>query len=179
MPPDDHAGDAWIVLSWASVALFLVVAVPAAAGVSAFDDLAVGVPLALFLLGVVLMLWSYVAGLARTTRGDNIVVTNLYFLAGSAPRRVQLHLFGALGASIAAAAVIAAWNPAGVLVPILPLGINGMWAVRHGTFPPRPVRDDTARGRARSPGSASSAPSSIGPGAQGAPGRRRGGRPGQ
>jgi hypothetical protein len=125
------------------------------------------------------MLWSYFAGLARTTRGDNIVVTNLYFLAGSAPRRVQLHLFGALGASIAAAAVIAAWNPAGVLVPILPLGINGMWAVRHGTFPPRPVRDDTARGRARSPGSASSAPSSLGPGAQGTPGRRRGGRPGQ
>jgi hypothetical protein len=143
--------------------VFVVVAVPAALGVSAFDDVAAWVPFGLFLAGFVVMVWAYVAGLARTTRGDNVVVSNLYFLAGSAPPRVLRHLYGALGASIVAAAALAAWNPAAVLVPILPLGLNGLWAVRHGTFPPRPARDGA--GRARQPASAAE--------------RRRGGRPGQ
>lgn len=145
VPADTHAGDRILLASWASVVLFVVAAVPAAAGVSALDGVAVGVPFALFLAGTVLMVWSFLAGLARTTRGDNVVVSNLYLLGGSAPRRVQIHLFGALGASVAAAAVLAAFNPAAVLVPILPLGFNGLWAARHGTFPPRPVRGDTSR----------------------------------
>jgi hypothetical protein len=138
-PPDTHEGDRILVVSWASVALFVLAAVPAAAGVSALDGVAVGVPFGLFLLGTGIMVWSFLLGLARTARGDNVVVSNLYLLAGSAPRRVQAHLFGALGASIAAAAAFAAANPAVVLVPILPLGLNGLWAARHGTFPPRPA----------------------------------------
>jgi uncharacterized membrane protein YtjA (UPF0391 family) len=160
--PDAHAGDGIILLSWASVALFVIATVPAAFGVSALDGVAVGVPFALFLVGTGIMVWSFVLGLARTTRGDNVVVANLYLLAGSAPRRVQAHLFGALTASIIAAAALAAWNPAVVLVPILPLGLNGLWAVRHGTFPPRPARGDGGRERALSPAE-----------------RNRGGRPGQ
>jgi hypothetical protein len=149
-------------VSWASVALFVLAAVPAAAGVSALDGVAVGVPFALFLIGTVIMAWSFVLGLSRTTRGDNVVVSNLYFLAGSAPRRVQVHLFGALAASIVAAAALAALNPAVVLVPILPLGLSGLWAARHGTFPPRPASAQPSRGVTASAGEG-----------------RRGGRPGQ
>jgi hypothetical protein len=127
------------------VALFVLAAVPAAAGVSALDGVAVGVPFALFILGTGIMVWSFLLGLARTTRGDNVVVSNLYLLTGSTPRRVQVHLFGALAASVAAAAALAAFNPAVVLVPILPLGLNGLWAARHGTFPPRPARRESRR----------------------------------
>ena len=36
------------------------------------------------------------------------------------------------------AAGTAAWEPFGVLVPMLPIGLAGIWAARHGTFPPRP-----------------------------------------
>ncbi|MBV8951584.1 MAG: hypothetical protein JOZ99_11960, partial [Actinobacteria bacterium] len=54
-PPDTHAGDGIIVASWVSVAFFVVAAVPSAAGVSALDGVAVGVPFALFLIGTVLM----------------------------------------------------------------------------------------------------------------------------
>jgi len=38
--------------------------------------------------------------------------------------------------AIAAATVVA--EPFGVLVPMLPPGLAGMWAARHGQFPPRP-----------------------------------------
>ncbi len=144
-PPDTHAGDRIILASWVSIALFVLATVPSAAGVSALDGVAVGVPFALFLAGTALMVWSFLAGLARTARGDNVVVSNLYLLAGSAPRRVQAHLFGSLGASLVGACALAAFNPAVVLVPILPLGFNGLWAVRHGTFPPRPARGDPSR----------------------------------
>ncbi len=141
-PTDDHSGDRILLAAWLSVGLFVLATVPAAAGMSALDGVAVGVPLALFLVGTGLMLWSFVAGLARTTRGDNVVVSNLYLLAGSAPRRVQAHLFGALAATVVVACALAAFNPAVVLVPILPLGLNGLWAARHGTFPPRPARPE-------------------------------------
>jgi hypothetical protein len=151
-PADTHAGDRILVASWASVGLFVLASVPAAAGASALDGVAVGVPFALFILGTVIMVWSFLLGLARTTRGDNVVVSNLYLLAGSAPRRVQRHLFGALTASIVAAAALAAFNPAVVLVPILPLGLNGLWTARYGTFPPRPARNEPGRTLAASTG---------------------------
>jgi hypothetical protein len=144
------------------VVVFAIVAIPAAVGLSAFDDAAVVVALVLFAIGLGVWFWSFAVAVARTTRGDNVVVSNLYFLAGSAPRRVQSHLFGALAASIAVAAGTAASNPFGVLVPMLPLGFNGLWAARHGVFPPRPVRDERRRRETVA-----------------SPGRRRGGRPGE
>jgi hypothetical protein len=32
----------------------------------------------------------------------------------------------------------AASEPFGVLVPMLPIGLAGVWAARYGVFPPRP-----------------------------------------
>ncbi|GIU89742.1 MAG: hypothetical protein KatS3mg010_0841 [Acidimicrobiia bacterium] len=132
-----------VVASWASVALFALVAIPDALGVDAFDGASVAVAAVQFLVS--LPVWLYAFGLAvvRSARGDDIAVASLFFLSGSAPRDVRRHLLGAVLASIALATATAAANPAGVLVPMLPLGLAGCWAARHGVFPPR--RDRPAR----------------------------------
>jgi len=123
--------------SWATDGLFAVTAVPAALGVDGLDDTAVAVALGFFAVSI--PVWVYAFGLAvvRTTRGDDVVVASLFFLQGSAPRRVQLELLGALGACVLVAAATGAANPFGVLVPMLPLGLIGLWGARHGTYPPR------------------------------------------
>ena len=123
--------------SWVTVAGFATTALPAAFGVDALDDAAVGVALGLFAVSIPVWLWAFGSAVMRTTRGDDVVVASLFFLQGSAPRRARVHLYGALVASLVVAAVTAAANPFGVLVPMLPLGFMGLWAARHGTFPPR------------------------------------------
>lgn len=123
--------------SWAADGLFAVTAVPAALGVDLLDGAAVAVALGLFAVSI--PVWAYAFGLAvaRTARGDDVVVASLFFLQGSAPRRVQLELLGALGACVLVAAATGAANPFGVLVPMLPFGLIGLWGARHGTYPPR------------------------------------------
>ncbi|GIU88088.1 MAG: hypothetical protein KatS3mg009_2603 [Acidimicrobiia bacterium] len=130
-------GRAVVAASWASVALFAAVAVPDALGAGAFDAASVAVSAGAFFVS--LPAWAYAFGLAivRSARGDDIAVANLFFLSGSAPPRERRHLLGAVGASVVVAAATAAANPAAVLVPMLPLGLAGCWAARHGTFPPR------------------------------------------
>jgi hypothetical protein len=144
-------GGAIVWSSWAADGVFVVSAVPAAIGVDAFDDLAVGVALVLFALSIPVWVYAFARAIARTTRGDDIVVASLFFLQGSAPRRVQVHLLAALGVSIVVAAATGAANPFGVLVPMLPLGLAGLWGARHGTYPPRRVPDRDGR-RARAQG---------------------------
>jgi hypothetical protein len=41
-------------------------------------------------------------------------------------------------ACVAVTAGTVAWEPFGVLVPMLPISLAGVWAARYGTFPPRP-----------------------------------------
>jgi hypothetical protein len=128
-----------IVASWVGDALFLVTAVPAALGASSFDEAAVAVTLVLFFLSLVVWAWAFAVAVARSAQGDNIAVANLFGTIGGAPRAVLVHLFGALVVCVLIAAGTAVANPFGVLVPMLPLGFVGLWAARHGTFPPRPV----------------------------------------
>jgi hypothetical protein len=144
-------GGAIVWSSWAVNAAFVVTAVPAAVGVDAFDDLAVGVALALFAISIPVWIYAFARAVARTTHGDDIVVASLFFLQGSAPRRVQVHLLGAVGVSIVVAVATGAANPFGVLVPMLPLGLVGLWGARHGTYPPRRVPEGDGR-RARAHG---------------------------
>ena len=75
----------------------------------------------------------------RSSRGDDIAVASLFFLQGSAPAAVQKQLLGAFAASIVVAIATAWFNPFAVLVPMLPLGLVGLWGARHGEFPPRRV----------------------------------------
>ena len=140
-----------IEVSWASDALFAATAIPVALGVTALEPVSVGVAVALFLASLGVWTYAFGLGLVRSARGDEVAVANLFLLQGSAPTAVKRHLFGALGLSVVIALATGFRAPAGFLVPMLPLGLGGMWAARHGTFPargstaPRPARSKVAR----------------------------------
>jgi hypothetical protein len=79
-------------------------------------------------------------------------IGGLFFLAGSAPRRVQWHLLGSLGVQVVVAVAGAAAHPFtplafGTLAPVLALGFCGLWGVRYGRFPDRSPTPEAARGR--------------------------------
>jgi hypothetical protein len=136
-----------IVTSWVTIAIFAVAVIPDAVGAHVLDNLAVGASLALFLVSLPIWLYAYGLAVTRTARGDDISVSSLFFLQGSAPKEAQHHLLGAFGVSIAIAAATAAANPFSVLVPMLPLGLAGLWGARHGVYPPRPARKHPTGGR--------------------------------
>jgi hypothetical protein len=136
-----------IITSWVTIGIFAVAVIPDAVGAHVLDNLAVGVSLALFLVSLPIWLYAYGLAVTRTARGDDITVSSLFFLQKSAPREVQQHLLGAVGLSVAIAAATAAANPFSVLVPMLPLGLAGLWGARHGVYPPRPARKNPTGGR--------------------------------
>lgn len=133
-------GRATIVSSWVGDALFAVTAIPAAAGVAAFDSVAIATALGLFFVSLVIWVWLFGVAAARSARGDDIVVGSLFGSVGGAPRDVRIQLFAAFGVCLLVTFGTAAAEPFGVLVPMLPLGLVGLWAARHGTFPPRPAQ---------------------------------------
>jgi hypothetical protein len=144
--PGPEATGRIIVWSWATTGLFAVITLPVALGASALEDVAIAVSLVLF--AVSLGIWAYAFGLAvvRSSRGDDVTVPGLFFLsAGAAPANVRRHLMGSLTVAVVVAIVTVKANPFSALVPMLALGLAGMWAARHGTFPPRA----TPAGRAR------------------------------
>ncbi|HSO97075.1 MAG TPA: hypothetical protein VLV81_13665, partial [Acidimicrobiia bacterium] len=126
-----------VVAIWVGVALFFVTAVPAAAGVAGFDVVALIVDVALFLAGISIFFWAFAVAVARNTQGDEIVVSSLFLTQGPVVRPVRFHLFGALAVSVVIAGATGASNAFGVLVPMFPLALIGLWGARHGTFPPR------------------------------------------
>ncbi len=123
--------------SWAGDALFALTAIPAAAGVTAFRGAALAVALLLFVAGIGVWLWAFAIALARNAQGDDIVVASLFLAQGPVPSTVRRQLFGALALSVALAAATGTTNAFGILAPMLPLGLVGLWGARHGEFPPR------------------------------------------
>ena len=142
-------GQRIIVASWSANVLFAVTAVPAALGVHPFDVASITAALGLFALSLVVWCWAFAIAIARTTRGDDVVVASMFLIQGPAPRRVRLHLFGSLAACLVITTATAAPEPFGVLVPMLPLGLIGLWGARHGTVPPRRMPDETRERRTR------------------------------
>jgi hypothetical protein len=132
-------GRAIIFSSWIANAVFAATAVPFAVGVDDLEGAAVGVAIALFGLSLVVWTWAFVVALVRSSQGDDLAVASLYLTVGDAPRVVRWQLFAALGVCLVITVGTAAADPFGVLVPMLPLGLVGLWAARHGTFPPRPT----------------------------------------
>ena len=137
---EPDAGRAIVTASWASVALFGVTAIPTAAGVSALAAAALATAVTLFLVGIAVWVWAFVVALVRSANGDDIVVGTLFLVQGSAPRTVRVQLFVALAASVALAAGTGSSDAFGILVPMLPLGLIGLWGARHGVFPARRER---------------------------------------
>ena len=126
-----------VVASWVGNVLFAVTAIPAALGVDAFDDPAVVVALLLFFASLVVWCWALGLAAVRTTRGDDVQVMSLFLLEGRAPARVRWLLYGSFLVCLAITVGTAAANPFGVLVPMWPLGLVGLWGARHGLYPPR------------------------------------------
>jgi MFS family permease len=138
-----------------ATALFMVTAVVAAV---VFDDftkvLIVVVSVALFAIGVATFLLGYFAAVQRS-REEEISVTQLFFMVGTvADKRAKQLMNGCLflQTSVGVAAAIA--RPStdgkagsvlafGVMVPMLGLGLNGLWVSRHGTFGPRRLREQS------------------------------------
>ncbi len=135
--------------------LFAVVAVVSAV---VFDDVfrvvIVVVSLTLFAVGVATFLIGFFAAVQRS-RESEISVSQLFFLTGEvAPRNVKVPMLAALAVQTVAGrpstdgktgSVLAF----GVLVPMLGLGLNGLWASHHGVFAARGRQgefDDSASG---------------------------------
>ena len=133
-------GRAIIRWGWVANVLFAVTAIPVAVGVDDALGIAIGVALLLFLVAVVAFVLR-VRGRPGAQR------------AGRQRRRRQPLLPAGLRAQADPAPVprgcswcawrspsgTAAWEPFGVLVPMLPVGLAGVWAARYGVFPPRPA----------------------------------------
>jgi hypothetical protein len=130
-------GRAIIIASWIGDGLLACTAIPFVLGVDALEWPAVGVAVILFAASLGIWTWAFVVALTRNAAGDDIVVGSMFGTIGDAPREVRWHLFGALAVCVAIAAATASAFPFAVLVPMLPLGFVGLWAARHGTFPPR------------------------------------------
>jgi hypothetical protein len=127
--------------SWAGTGAFALTAVTASL-VPALEAVAFGVAVLLFIAGCVVFFAAYARGVART-RTDQIAVTSLFLLAGSAPSDVRRSLLASLAAEVVVALATAIGRPytslaAGTLVPLYGLALCGLWAARHGTFPARP-----------------------------------------
>ena len=133
--------------------LFLVVtAVVAVVFTPATRAVGVAVDLVLFGIGVAAFIWGYFSAVQRS-RVDEISVASLYFLSGQvADRQVQRTMNGCLIAQLViglagAIARSSTYGQAGstlafgVLVPLLGLGLNGLWASQFATFTPREQPD--------------------------------------
>ena len=129
--------------SWAGTAVFAATAVAGAVAPSRFEPLALVVAIALFAAGCGVFLWAFVV-VAGRSRTDRMELAQIWFLAGSpTPRSVRRTLLGALAVQVAVGLATAGARPytslaAGALVPMWGLGLCGLWAARHATFPARP-----------------------------------------
>jgi hypothetical protein len=150
---DDRKGAGIMAVDTIGTVLFAVTAVVETIVLQRWSEVVgISVALVLFALGCLAFLAGYARAIQRS-RSDEIAIANLYLLGGStAPRRVRRRLNLLLAAQIAVAVVTAAVRPFttlafGILVPVFGLGLNGLWAARHGQFPPRVVTATAPRRR--------------------------------
>jgi len=180
--PGASAGGAIVRASWIGTVVFTVSAIATAIAPHTFVALGVGVSMVLFLAGIVVFLWAFAVAVGRS-RTDLIGMGGLFFLAGSAPRHIRRSLLGSLGVEVLVGLATAAVHPFtplafGVLVPMYGLALCGLWAARHGTFPPRPPEEPSAKQRkaARGSGRSSDARSADRAGSASSTRSRKGGR---
>jgi hypothetical protein len=135
------AGDRIITLALVGTGAFVLTAAAAAISPGAFRMVALLVALALFGIGMLLFLAAYARAISQS-RTHVIGVGGVYFLAGCAPRSVQVRLLGALGVQVVVAVVTASARPFtslafGILVPMFGVACAGLWGAYHGAFPER------------------------------------------
>lgn len=159
---DDHDAreGSWIVLT--NAVLTALFAATATLSAIVFEQpwkaVAVATAIACFAVGVVAFLWGYWSAVQRS-RHDDIAVAALYFLVdGCAPSRISRLMNSLLAAQtvIGLATAIARSSTDGkpgstlafgILVPMLGLGLNGLWGALHGRFRPRSLPEGGVRHR--------------------------------
>jgi hypothetical protein len=105
--------------------------------------------LSMFLVGMASFLWAFYNAVQRS-RTERVSVTQLFLLlGGTAPPRVRRVMLSMLVIQCVVGLATALARPnssdgtpgsslaLGVLVPMLGLGLNGLWAAYHGTFATR------------------------------------------
>ena len=107
--------------------------------------------LLLFAIGIATFLLGYFAAVQRS-REEEISVTQLFFLTGGvAPRDVKWKMLGCFYTQVIVGLAAALSRPTTdgksgsvlafcVMVPMLGIGMNGLWVSRWGTFEPRLLR---------------------------------------
>jgi hypothetical protein len=133
--------------------IFVVMSIVAAVTfTSPWKTIGVVVSLGCFSVGIVAFLWGYWTAVQRS-RTDNISVAALYFLVDKcAPQSVARLMNGALGIQVVVAVTTAISRTTtdgragstlafGVLVPMMGLGLNGLWGATYGAFAPRQFGD--------------------------------------
>jgi hypothetical protein len=112
----------------------------------------VAVCVVLFAAGVATFLLGYFAAVQRS-REEEISVTQLFFLAGDvAPKNVRVAMWYCLAVQCVVGLGVALARPStdgkagsvlafAVMVPMLGIGLNGLWAGKFGTFDPRQLKD--------------------------------------
>jgi len=99
----------------------------------------------LFVIGTGALLWAYALGISRS-RTDTVDIPGLFLLSGAvAPAPIRTSFRVALAVQVVVVVLAASIRPFtevafGILAPMYGLGLMGLWAARHGTFPDRPPR---------------------------------------
>ncbi len=154
LPPGPGRGERRA--SWIGTGVFVVTAVAAAVAPSAFEPVALAVAAALFAGGCGVFAWAFVV-MAGASRTKQMELAEVWFLAGPpTPPKVRVSLLSSLAVEVAVGFATAGARPytslaAGVLVPVYGLALCGLWAARHGAFPPRPVAEGRGGRSLRSP----------------------------
>lgn len=149
---DDMTGSPIVKVNTALTAIFVVTAVLATAIFSQpWKTIAVVVSVGCFSVGVVAFLWGYWSAVQRSRR-DDISVAALYFLIDNcAPAKLARQMNVLLGCQVVCGVATALarshtdGKPGstlafGILVPMMGLGLNGLWGSLHGSFRPRPTQ---------------------------------------
>ena len=125
-----------VVASWVGTGTFAAAALLDAAGLHQLRGAVDFLGVALFMASLPISLYALGKAAVRTARGgERITVSGLFFLRGSAPVAVRRALLGPLLASVVVAAITAPVQPFGILVPVYPLSLIGLWGARHGKYP--------------------------------------------
>ena len=131
-----------IAVDGAGTVLFTVVTVVEVIVLSWTRPVAVIVDLGLFAIGCATFLGAYAIAIGRS-RSEEIGVASLFLLTNDvAPKPVRRGLWAILAVQCVVAVTAASVRPFttaafSVLVPMFGLGLNGLWAARHGSFGPR------------------------------------------
>jgi hypothetical protein len=137
--PDGLPGRGTIRASWICTALLAATDLAAALGPKRLLVPGAVVAIGLFLVGCGVFIGAWVIA-ANRSRTEVVDLYGLFFLGGSAPKRVQRLLIGSTLAQTVVVVTCATLRPAtaaGILAPVAGLALGALWAARHGEFPRR------------------------------------------